>query len=105
MARCAIQICATVLCAGAQTTDFLGGQCTAPLLPLPLVDATIPQIHNAFSAGQMNCSQLLLAYQARITAYDKTTGLNSIRIINPNAMSLARQKDREVRLLCFMVRE
>ncbi|WP_338876074.1 amidase [Spirosoma sp. SC4-14] len=62
-----------------------------------LIDATISDIHRAFRAGSLTSEQLVNAYLNRIRAYDQPKKLNSIIIINPEAIATARQLDAEFR--------
>jgi Asp-tRNA(Asn)/Glu-tRNA(Gln) amidotransferase A subunit family amidase len=59
------------------------------------LEATIPGIHNAIRSGQITCFQLVETYLKRIKAYDQSTRLNAIVIINPNALNRARELDEE----------
>lgn len=58
-----------------------------------VVETTITDIHQALRKGTCNCEQLVSAYLQRITAYDKSTGLNSVIVTNPEALTVARQLD------------
>ena len=62
-----------------------------------LEEATIAEVHAAFKAGTLTCRALVEMYLARIEAYDKTTGLNALIVINPNALRRADELDREYR--------
>lgn len=66
-------------------------QSTTPNLP----ELTIADIHRAYQRGDYTSEQLVSAYLARIRAYDQPTHLNSIIIINPEALQTARALDRE----------
>ncbi|HUS78991.1 MAG TPA: amidase, partial [Patescibacteria group bacterium] len=61
----------------------------------PIVEATISGIHDAIRAGRITCRGLVELYLRRIAAYDQTTGLNSIVVVNPNALSRAAELDEE----------
>lgn len=58
-------------------------------------EATINEIQKAIRAGEITCRQLVEYYLNRIETYDQSTGLNSIVVINPNALKRADELDRE----------
>ena len=58
-------------------------------------EATIAEIHQAMKVGKLTCRQLVDSYLARIEAYDKSTELNAIVVINPNARKRAEELDEE----------
>jgi len=60
-----------------------------------IMEATISGIHQAYQNGEYNCEQLVTAYIRRIEAYDQATGLNSIILINTEALNTARELDAE----------
>jgi len=60
-----------------------------------VTETTIAQTHAALRAGKVTCRQLVEAYLKRIRAYDQSTGLNSIVVINPSALADADRLDRE----------
>src|SRR4029450_13042034 len=63
-----------------------------------VVETTIPQIQAALDAGQLTCRQLVRQYLRRIRAYDQDgPHLNAIRDLNPRALQIARELDRERR--------
>ena len=55
------------------------------------------QIHEAYTAGDYSAEQLVGAYLERIEALDQTSGLNTIVVLNPNALEEARSLDLELR--------
>lgn len=63
----------------------------------PVVETTISQIHSAMRAGEITCLQLVDIYLKRIEAYDQSTQLNAIVIVNPNAKKQAKELDKEFR--------
>ncbi|MDX2228101.1 MAG: amidase family protein [Leptolyngbyaceae cyanobacterium bins.349] len=72
---------------------------------IPLQQATIPQIQAAFESNHLTSEALVQLYLNRINAYDvydpsapRGSELNSIRIINPNALQEAAALDAERRL-------
>jgi Asp-tRNA(Asn)/Glu-tRNA(Gln) amidotransferase A subunit family amidase len=62
-----------------------------------VVETTIAEIHRAFQAGELTSRTLVERYLERIEAYDQPTGLNSIVILNPNAVAEAQALDEEFR--------
>src|SRR5258708_18539547 len=64
--------------------------------PFVLEEATIKSIHAAFENKTLTCSALVKGYLARIEAYDKQgPSLDTIITINPAALSIAAEKDRQ----------
>ena len=67
--------------------------------PFQIVEATIDDIHTAFRSGRLTARQLVQGYLDRIDAYDKQgPNINSIIIINPNALAEADRLDAAFRL-------
>ena len=63
-----------------------------------LEEATIADIAAAFESGALTCVKLTQLYLARIAAYDDASILlNSITTVNPNALRIAAELDRERR--------
>src|SRR5215467_4720484 len=60
-----------------------------------ITETTIAETQAAIRAGKVTCRQLVEAYLKRIRAYDQSTGLNAIVVINPNALADADELDRE----------
>lgn len=60
-----------------------------------LIETTISDIHRAYRAGTLTSEQLVKAYLERIQTYDQPTKLNSIILINPEAIATARALDAE----------
>lgn len=69
-------------------------QCT-PKQDILLEELTITQIHQALENKDCTCEQLVQQYLDRIAAYDQPTGMNSIVVVNDNALQKARALDRE----------
>ncbi|MBF9239831.1 amidase [Hymenobacter sp. BT683] len=65
--------------------------------PFEVTEASIAEVQQALREGSCTCEQLVLAYQARIAAYDQLTKLNAIVVLNPSAVETARQLDAEYR--------
>jgi len=61
-----------------------------------VVEATISDIHRAMHAGELTARQLVQLYLDRIEAYDKQgPAVNSIIVVNPNALARAVELDRQ----------
>src|SRR5580704_2358804 len=60
-----------------------------------IMEATIAEAHAAMRAGKLTCRQLVQEYLRRIRAYDQSTRLNAIVLINPNALAEADKLDQE----------
>ena len=61
-----------------------------------LLEATIAEVHQAFDADQLTCRELTTRYLERIRAYDVIgPNLNSIEIVNPNALQEADALDAQ----------
>ncbi len=60
-----------------------------------LIEATISDVHEAMRSGNLTARQLVEAYIKRIKYYDRSTRLNSIVVINPNALKEADKLDKE----------
>ncbi len=58
-------------------------------------ERSIAEIHEAMKDGKITCQELVEQYLQRIETYDQSTGLNSIVVINPNALKRAVELDRE----------
>ena len=63
-----------------------------------LIEATIPQLQSALSAGIVTSHYLVTQYLARIEAYDQHgPALNAISVTNGNALAEADARDAERR--------
>lgn len=60
-----------------------------------IMEATIAEAHAAMRAGKLTSHQLVEEYLRRIRAYDQSTRLNAIVLINPNALAEADKLDQE----------
>ena len=59
-----------------------------------LMETTIDDVHAAFAAGRLTCSELVEGYLARIEAYDQAgPALNAIELVNPRAAEEAEALD------------
>src|SRR3954463_16091195 len=60
-----------------------------------VVEATIPEVHDAMKAGRLTCRALVDQYLKRIQAYDKNgPAINAIVIVNPEVEEQADELDR-----------
>jgi amidase len=60
-----------------------------------LAETTIAATHQAIRTGKISCHELVQSYLARVSAYDQPTGLNSLILVNPNALKEADREDSE----------
>jgi Asp-tRNA(Asn)/Glu-tRNA(Gln) amidotransferase A subunit family amidase len=58
-----------------------------------VVETSIADIHRALREKTCTCEFLVNEYLRRIAAYDQPTGLNSIIVVNPDAVKTARMLD------------
>ena len=67
---------------------------SSPGQPFQLLEASIEDIHNAYTSGQLTSRQLVQLYLDRIEAYDRNgPTINSIITVNPKALEDAEQLD------------
>lgn len=68
----------------------------APEGGFSIEEATIADIQQAMESGKLSSAQLTAHYIKRIETLDQSgANINSVRIINPAAMDIARQRDEE----------
>ncbi|HKT46490.1 MAG TPA: amidase family protein [Candidatus Acidoferrales bacterium] len=60
-----------------------------------VTETTIAATKEAIRTGRVTCRQLVEAYLARIRAYDQSTRLNAIVVVNPKALEDADRLDAE----------
>ncbi len=60
-----------------------------------LIELTIRQYHNALRKNEITCSKIVKEYLNRINRLDKSTGLNSMVVLNPDAVKQAQELDKE----------
>ncbi len=83
--------------------NFLLPSCQAPEKndsnekDFQLLEATIADIHAAYANGTLTARRLTEMYLERIDKYDKSSGLNAIVVINPEALTIADSLDAEYR--------
>ncbi len=78
------------LCVGCAQTPL---EQTNSAANFDVVELTIEEAQEAIRAKVIRCEQLTERYLKRIEAYDKTTELNAIIYVNPNALQRARRLD------------
>ena len=59
-------------------------------------ETTIGEIQEALISGQTTCREVVSKYLLRIETYDKTSGINAITVINPEALAKADATDRAI---------
>ncbi len=65
----------------------------APAQSFSVSETTIAQTQAALRSGQVTCHQLVELYLARIRAYDQPTHLNTVVLLNPEALADADRLD------------
>ncbi len=75
--------------------SILLSNCSKPAPDFEIEEATIAEIHNAFKSGSLTSYELTDYYLKKIEKYDKSSGLNSIVVVNENALDRARELDEE----------
>lgn len=79
--------------------SLLGVAAASAATELKLTEASIPQLSKAMDAGTLSSEQLVQAYLGRIDAYDQQgPALNTVMLLNPNALTRARELDEERRV-------
>jgi amidase len=84
-------ICALLVCIA-----MLGSSARAA--PFDVNEITIAETQRAVTEHRVSCHQVIGQYLERISAYDQSTRLNSLVLVNPNALAEADQFDAEFRL-------
>ena len=80
------------------TISFGGYSCennTPTKTQFDIMETTIVKVHHAFKTGDLTARQLVKMYLDRIEAYDQSTKLNAIVVVNPNALKIADELDAE----------
>lgn len=70
--------------------------CSPAPEPIDVVESTISDIHAALESGRTTCRLVVQTYLDRIEAYDETTGLNAITVVNSNALARADEIDAAI---------
>ena len=60
-------------------------------------ETTIAETQAAIRSGKVTCRELVEAYRKRVLAYDQSTHLNSMILLNPEALADADRLDAEFR--------
>jgi amidase len=63
-----------------------------------ITETTIAATQQAIREHRVSCRQIVEAYLSRIRAYDQSTHLNSLVVLNPNALAEAEKFDAEFKL-------
>ncbi len=93
-----LQICSLLLLLNPALLSVAQAQPQPTVKPagkFELLETTISGIHRAFRDGNLTSEQLVKAYLERIKTYDQPTKLNSIILVNPEAINTARALDAE----------
>ena len=80
------------------TISFWGYSCennTPTKTQFDIMETPIVKVHHAFKNGDLTARQLVQMYLDRIEAYDQSTKLNAIVVVNPNALKIADELDAE----------
>ena len=80
------------------TISFWGYSCennTPTKTQFDIMETTILKVHHAFKTAALTARQLVQMYLDRIEAYDQSTKLNAIVVVNPNALKIADELDAE----------
>jgi amidase len=85
--KAVLTACAAILCASAQAADRFD-----------VSEMTIAETQRAIVEHRISCRQVIEEYLARIAAYDQRTHLNSLVLVNSNALAEADQFDAEFKL-------
>jgi amidase len=84
---CALLSCAAVLCTPARGTARFD-----------VTETTIAETQRAIVEHRVSCHEVIEQYLQRIHVYDQSTRLNSLVLLNPNALAEADQFDAEFKL-------
>ena len=102
MTRISLSRTALALCLGSCVIPPVSGQSSpnrraaaSPRANFEVTETTIAETREAIRSGRVTCRQLVEAYLARIRAYDQTTRLNAIVLVNPHALDDADKLDAE----------
>ena len=91
-----VALASVLLCiSGCNTVQDTGLQSSNAVEIIHVEEITIDAIHSEMKAGRLTAEQLTRSYLDRIAQLDQASHLNSIVVINPEALTLARQLDQE----------
>ena len=82
-----------LICCLAQIATITAQKLQNAPKPFDPVETSIAGIHKALQNKTCTCEQLVTEYLHRIAVYDQPTHLNSIVLVNPQALTIARQLD------------
>ena len=91
--RSARRVFGLVLCV-LMSTAFVCGV-SAQGISFDVRETTIAETQAALRSGRVTCHQIVEAYQKRVKAFDQTTHLNSMILLNPAALGDADRLDAE----------
>ena len=83
------------LLAGLVVSAGLGWGASAKPAGFDVRETTIVETQAAIRSGKVTCRELVEAYRKRVLAYDQTTHLNSMILLNPEALKDADRLDAE----------
>src|ERR1700727_3367713 len=63
-----------------------------------ITEITIAETQRAIAEHRISCHEVIEQYLQRIQAYDQTTRLNALVVVNPNALAEADRFDAEFKL-------
>ena len=79
-------------------SSLLGlAQSPKPSPKFDVMETTIADTQAAIRSGKITCHQIVELYLARIAAYDQSTRLNTVVLLNPTALADADRLDQEFR--------
>lgn len=81
--------------ASAQTTETKTQQVESLFTTSDLIDASITELQEELTAGNVTSAELVQMYLDRIEAYDKSLNLNAVISVNEEALSTAQALDEE----------
>jgi amidase len=85
-----------LLCAMLNLTPLAVGQkASAKPAQFSVIETTIAETQAAIRSGKVTCRQIVEVYLKRLAAYDQPTRLNTVVTLNPDALAVADQLDRE----------
>ncbi|MCU1253266.1 MAG: Amidase [Edaphobacter sp.] len=83
------------LLAGLMVSSGWGWGASEKPMPFDVRETTIAETQEAIRSGKVTCRELVEAYRKRVLAYDQSTHLNSMILLNPEALADAERLDAE----------
>ncbi|MGV8946777.1 MAG: amidase [Lutibacter sp.] len=74
-------------------SGIIGCQSQKEIINVDVTELSVADIHKAYKDGDYNSQQLVAAYLNQINQFNKK--INAITTINPNALSIAKELDKE----------